>query len=711
MIRLRGLLGVGAFYLVAVLVATYPRVWGLASELPTLADPLTHLWTLRWYRACLLQGLSPFFNPGLQAPVGFPMGLVPPLPLHLAGFVVLRGIIPNDVLCYNLLWLAGFVFTGLGTFVLAWRLTGDRAAALVAGLAAMLSGPMMLHGFEHLELITLGAFPLFLWAWVEFVDAPTRRRLGFAVLFYLLLTASAPYFGVLAVFPAGLYVVWRSLADGLRGTATRRRIVWLGAFAFCVIPALPLFFAPQIWAAWHGYGVTRSKAEFLTYGTTLWSYATPTAQHALGGWMPFDLQAAAGFEWRVREKGSYLGLVVLGLVQVAAWRRVKMERQGFWWACLGLLVLLSLGGEFAVGDRRIGLPGGWLFDHVKPFRLLRVPARFNLFAAVLAACLAGAGLAALRGGLRGRWTRRGLTAACALAVVLDLAIVPYGAVALPSMPRSYAWIKGHGGDGPLLEIPQSFSAHNLDVSTAAAYWQSIHGMPTSAGYGAHGHAAYDALINYGSPFNVFAMRKPEYLADGDRLTLGPFVDLRVRDYAWLYAKVHGFKWIVLHRWARVPGIDGGMKRLEEILAGAFVHGDADSALYDPALLGPPTNATILGVEGWGQTSTWEGRPTRTLDPISRLAIYQPEGGGPLRLEMEGIATAGNQVALVKCDGVQVARWKFGAEEFGQLITPRLDLTPGLHWVEITWDAGVDERERDPARSSARVARIQLIELD
>ena len=33
-------------------------------------DPLQHLWIIRWSRACLLEGRSPFFCPDIQFPVG-----------------------------------------------------------------------------------------------------------------------------------------------------------------------------------------------------------------------------------------------------------------------------------------------------------------------------------------------------------------------------------------------------------------------------------------------------------------------------------------------------------------------------------------------------------------------------------------------------------------------------------------------------------------
>src|SRR5207248_3581183 len=106
-------------------------------------------------------------------------------------FVPLSLVIRNDVLCFNLVWLSGIVFTGLGTFILAWTVLRDRASACFAGMLAMLSAPMILHSHAHLELIYVGGFPLFLAAWLKFVDRPSRGRLAWAAASYILVALCA----------------------------------------------------------------------------------------------------------------------------------------------------------------------------------------------------------------------------------------------------------------------------------------------------------------------------------------------------------------------------------------------------------------------------------------------------------------------------------------------------------------------------------------
>jgi hypothetical protein len=195
-------------YSACIVAATWPRITTVRTQLPGVSDAVTNLWILRWNKASLLEGSSRYFNPGLQAPVGSPIGLVSPMHFQSLLYLIESSITRNDILCYNALWFGSYVSAGTGVFWLAWYVLRNRACAGLAGLLAMLSAPMMAHGWGHLELIQIGWFPLFLIAWTRMVDRPGRRRLLASVALYLLVAMSASYFTVFAVFPAITYGVW-----------------------------------------------------------------------------------------------------------------------------------------------------------------------------------------------------------------------------------------------------------------------------------------------------------------------------------------------------------------------------------------------------------------------------------------------------------------------------------------------------------------------
>ncbi len=186
-------------YALGLAAATFPYVGKMATDLPTVGDPPQHVWIMRWYRLCLLEGRSPLICPELQFPTGAPLSGFSPLQFQAALFVPLSLVIHNDIVCYNLLWAAGMITTGLGILALAWYVVRNRPAAIIGGLLGMLSGPMMLHAHGHLELIYLGSFPIFLLAWLRFLERPGWRRLVAAAGLYILMSTCAAYYMVMGI--------------------------------------------------------------------------------------------------------------------------------------------------------------------------------------------------------------------------------------------------------------------------------------------------------------------------------------------------------------------------------------------------------------------------------------------------------------------------------------------------------------------------------
>ena len=90
------------FYLVCVSIATWPRMLWFRSSLPDRYDALQHLWIMRWYKTCLLEGRSVFVCPELQYPIGAPLGNFSSLHLQALLYFPLSLVIANDVICYNI---------------------------------------------------------------------------------------------------------------------------------------------------------------------------------------------------------------------------------------------------------------------------------------------------------------------------------------------------------------------------------------------------------------------------------------------------------------------------------------------------------------------------------------------------------------------------------------------------------------------------------
>lgn len=686
-----------AGYLAAVLVATDPVVRTFGSKLPAPgADPITHLWTLRWSTDQLARGRLPLFNPDAQIPVGVPLGLMPPLHLQTLIFAPVALATGNDVLAYNTAWLFGFLFTGIGTFVLAWTVLRDRLAAAFAGLAAMLSTPMMLHAQAHIELIQVGGVALFLAAWLRFVDRPGRGRLAAAVGAYWLMTMGAAYFAVLAIVPAGLYVLVRALrARRLRAWGwLRHRAAWLSAFGAIAVVGLAVLFAAQIEARLAGYPMTRSRADFETLRVPLWGYVVPTTWQRLSAVFPFETYVTAGYD--LIECPAYLGLAVLALMHRAAVRRAALPRARFWWAALGVMGVLSLGAVWTVGSYRVPMPAGWLWDTVPLVRLTRVPARFNLLVVVAAAVIAGAGLKDLLRSRRRAWARGAVFGALAAVVAFDTPLAGFHPEPLRPAPAAYRAIAARKPGARVLDAPLIFSGAPHTLNALSGYWQATGRHRTTGGYTAHANNAFDNLMVHTSPFHALRLADANYMSDPEHMDFDLVRGVRFLDYTWLYLTAHGVDDVVLHRGpGSYPELGVKLERLEAAMEPACVTKEDTAIHYDRRRLEPPRRAVWLPTEGWRQ---FEGRPgAARFAALGRaeLALYCPEKGpqGAVRLGFRGRSLLERRTVRLVVDGHERARWTVRPGATADVLSPPLVLGAGLHSVVLASDGVARPRHR------------------
>ena len=122
-----------AFTCLAI-AATYPLVLRLTGSLPgDLGDPVLTAWTLAWDADRLRHGLSGIWD----APNFFPYRHTLLYPDHLIGVALftapLQWLTRDPALVYNVAFLASYVVSGAGMYMLARELTGRRDAAFIAG--------------------------------------------------------------------------------------------------------------------------------------------------------------------------------------------------------------------------------------------------------------------------------------------------------------------------------------------------------------------------------------------------------------------------------------------------------------------------------------------------------------------------------------------------------------------------------------------------
>jgi hypothetical protein len=701
------------FHAAAVTFATYPAVRSFRSAIPANPDAWQHLWIMRWYKTCLLEGRSVFLCPELQYPVGAPLGNFSPLHFQSLLYVPLSCIIANDALCYNILWMTGLLLTGLGTSLLAWHVLSDRGCAAFAGLLAMLSAPMMIHASAHLELIYVGWFPIFLIWWMKFADQPSRGRLALAALGYVLVAMSAAYFMVFAVFPAALYVVWSAWRCGLRGAMPwlLRRAPWFLGMAAVTLPSILVLFSGHLWAIMHGFTLERSRAEFNNYGAPLWGLLAPTARHRFGTWLGFDPYEVLGPS--AMERVPYLGMVTVILLPFAAALRSGLRRASYVWLTFALLTVLALGASWKLGGREISLPSSWLWDVFPPYRMTRVPARISLFVGVLAGILAAAGLKDLMARLPGKTLRALVFAGLAVVAIVDLAMKGFPRSPIPRMPDCYAFLKERDPKARLLEIPY-MAAGGADLCGECTYWQSLHRLTTSAGYSGHDNAVQESVIGNNCPFQAATLTRPEFLQDAGKVDIGLLADVDFKDYVWIYLTVNRFDYVVLHHCAgAVPEYKVSLDRIKVLLRDCQIYADADSIIYDRSLLKPPSHPVHVSLGEWRARDLWHGRWNSLIPDTGRIAVYAPDSKQDLSLVIDAAPIRRSRVVGLRAGSRPLAQWQLAPGTYHHCISPPFRLPAGLHelTIETRTARGSPDRRvaeaRDDRPYSLRVARVSL----
>jgi hypothetical protein len=316
---------------------------------------------------------------------------------------------------WNPFVLSAGVLASVFTYGLAYRLTGSRLGAALAGTVYGLGSFMALHTL-HLTIIHAAAWvPLVLWSLAEL---RLRRHRGWVLVLALAVALAilgghpqvAAYgLALAAVFVAvhlpGAPAGWRSFA----GSAALGVVLGLGLTALQTWPTAEL--------------MPRSARQATTYAMFT-SYALPARElpillfpYAYGGGTETAPAPYFG-KWNLAEVSGFCGLLSLVLA-VAGFVATRRTRGARLWAALAVLALLA-----ALGN---GTPAGWLLFRVPLLNKFRCPARLFMTYQLAVAVLAASGVRALaelprRAGARAL----GLgTAAVAVALAVGWAMIRF----------------------------------------------------------------------------------------------------------------------------------------------------------------------------------------------------------------------------------------------------------------------------------------------
>ena len=452
-------------------VMTYPQALHLHDGVHDDGDPLLNTWTLAWVAHQLPRAPARLFDANIFYPerktLAFTETLLLPgvvaAPLHWVGVAPL--------LVHNLVLLSGFVVSGAGTALLVRSLTGNVAAAILAGIVFAFI-PYRIDHLPHLQLQQTQCLPLALWAFHRLLAS---GRISDGVWFGLLVAGqvlSCMYYGLFLVPYLGIVCGTMLIADR---TMAQRRLVALAAGGLVAIVAVfPL--ARAYLSAGQIVG-ERGRAEVTDGSAQVHNYLAPPEQNLLYG----DLF----HRFRDNERRLFPGFVAVALACVAFWPRkhenTKPTQKAFvlaWFRgdprgayLLGLLVAFDISLGFN------GFTYPLLYDNIRPFRGLRIPARMGLLVAFSLAVLAGYGVVRLTELTRTASARRALVVLLGVAMLAEYASKPLTLQIIPTGPsEAYADIVKDLDDSPtasIFEYPTSTPHDPTYMYYSTFHWQNL----------------------------------------------------------------------------------------------------------------------------------------------------------------------------------------------------------------------------------------------
>ncbi len=280
----KGLL-VLVFFAALTAVFTYPLVLEMDSALSDRGDPLLNTWILASNTHKLTTDPASLFHANIFHP--FPNTLA--YSEHLLASTALAfpviALTGNSVLGHNVVVLLSFILSGVGMYLLATHLTGNRIAGMASGIIFAFC-PFRFEHMGHLQLLSIQWIPFAFLYLHRFFRTQAPRDLVLFTLFLLLQALSCGYYAVYLGVAAGLFILW----NVSRRMGTGRRAFHLLLLKLVLSAAVTLLVLYPVYRPYHlvnqQMGFERSLSVAGDYSADFRSYlGTPSFNHLYGSLM------------------------------------------------------------------------------------------------------------------------------------------------------------------------------------------------------------------------------------------------------------------------------------------------------------------------------------------------------------------------------------------------------------------------------------------
>jgi len=199
------------FFLFFSIINTYPLITHITThELGDGGDGFWAVWGFWWMKKAIIDlHQNPFHTDYFFYPNGTDLYLHPIIPVTSLISIPLQYLSNgNLILTYNLIAIFNFVLAGFGMFILAYYFTKNKFASFIAGYIFAFSPYTMSHALGHLNLMSMGFIPFFIYYFVKFHEDSSLKNMIYSSLFLILTTFSEYYYGYFMFIFVFLYEIY-----------------------------------------------------------------------------------------------------------------------------------------------------------------------------------------------------------------------------------------------------------------------------------------------------------------------------------------------------------------------------------------------------------------------------------------------------------------------------------------------------------------------
>lgn len=452
--------------------------------------PFTAVWWAWWCKYSSVNGLE-FLRPSLQgAPFGadyshYPFQTMFWLYKYLFIYI-------GDIAAYNIIIFGGFYFSALSAYALAYFVTKDMGAGVIAGTIFSFSPFHLMQSTMNLWLATSQWIPLYFMLLLALLSQSFYKRDGriytplFCSLLFALVVFENYYYGYMAFLLTALVfcslMIWQGLNHKIKNFKIRP---WIQFCTFCVLLITPFMVTIllNLQAAKHGLinsqDYIRPLSQISVHGAKLIDYYLPPTSHPIWGKVIQAWVKAPNSNGTWNERTLFVGIVPFLLAAYGlyhAWRGrindpIKQLAASVFGIILILALLLSFHSNLTLAGIDFSIVSRFLS---RLFPMFRVYSRFGLFVMLSISILAALGVQELTAKRRS-W-RSVIKPLVVFLVILEfMNFPPYPVVRADKIPRIYEWLHDQPGKAIVVEYP--IAEYDTYEHFKYLFWQRYHQKP------------------------------------------------------------------------------------------------------------------------------------------------------------------------------------------------------------------------------------------